>query len=257
MTDNNSSTNTKFLGILILGLCLILGNLVIGWFVFSGLYNIKVGDRYVSVKGLSERRVKADLAVWNINFKTAGDDLQQTNAKILSDQRHILAFLSKNGFQNNEITLQQTTVIDQYATEYAQQNKPEHRYIVNSGINVRTEKVDLIRNVSSMTGELIMQGIILEKDFAANPRYSFTKLDNIRPTMLEEATKSARAVAQQFALNSNSKLNGIKHASQGVFQIFSADNAASQQQSDADQEQRSLYKTVRLVSSIDYFLQNQ
>lgn len=254
MNDNNTSTkcSSKFFAILMLGFLIAIGLISLGGFVNNGLYHFKLADKYVSVKGLAERRVKSNLAIWNIGFKSTGDDLQQVNDKILSDQKTIITFLNANGFAANEIEIQPTSVIDQYAAEYPSGNKPEHRYIVNSAVKVRTNKVDLMRTASSKSSELITKAIILEKDYAANPKYMFTTLDEIRPSMLEEATKSAKAVAEQFAVNSNSHLGSIKHASQGVFQIYSADSS-SIQQNDSDQE-NSLYKTVRVVSSIDYFL---
>jgi uncharacterized protein len=246
----------KFFAVTLVALIIACGTLSCGWFIAKGLYRIKMDDRYVSAKGLSERGVKADLALWSITFTESGDDLHQVNTKGIADQKTILTFLTSHGFVNEEIESGQTTVVDQYASEYRQNNKPEPRYIINSTLKVRSSKVDLIKATSKLTTDLIAQGIVLaNKDFGPNPRYLFTKLDSIRPAMLEEATKSARLAANQFAINSDSKLGKIKHASQGVFQIFSADASNSQQGGDMDQES-AINKTVRVVSSVDYFLEN-
>jgi hypothetical protein len=239
----------------ILGIFIAFGLIITGALISNGLYRLKLADKYVSVKGLSEKRVKADLAIWNIAFKSAGDDLQQLNTKILEDQKAVIAFLTAAGFNKNEVEAQPNAVVDLYANEYASGNKPEHRYIINSAVKVRSQNVDLVRAISGQSSQLIAKGIILEKDFSANPKYLFTQLDTLRPAMLEEATKSAREAALQFAINSNSHLGAIKHANQGVFQILSADSSAASQQNDAEQEASSVYKTVRVVSSIDYFLQ--
>lgn len=249
----------KIFAIIILGLVIALGNIIAGWFIADGLYRIKNGDRYVSVKGLAERQVKANLALWNISYKAAGDDLAQLTEKAAADKKVVMDFLTANGFAANELEPQPTTVVDQYANEYASGNKPPQRYIINNAIKVRTDKVDLVQKVSGFSGELIAKGVLLNKDYNPNPRYIFTQLDSIRPAMLEEATKSALLVAQQFAKNSNSRIGAIKRANQGVFQILPLDNNASNQQpgysSDADQE-GSLDKQIRVVSSIDYFLSN-
>lgn len=238
--------------IIIAGL-LACGNIIGGWFVANGLYHVKMGDKYVSVKGLAEKRVKADLAIWNLTFKAASDDLQSASNKINDDQKNILAFLAAHGIKNEEIEIQQTSVIDLYANEYSSGNKPQNRYIITGGVKVRTDKVELIKQVSSSAGELIAEGIVLlSKDYTANPRYLFTKLDDARPQMLEDATKSARLVAEQFAINSGTTIGAIKHASQGIFQIFGADKS-SVQETDYEQE-NSMYKTIRVVSSIDYYL---
>jgi len=249
----------KFIAIIILGIAIACGNIIAGWFIADGLYRIKNGDRYVSVKGLAEKQVKATLATWDISYKAAGDDLSQLSAKAAADKKIITEFLIANGLGANELEQQQTSVIDQYANEYASGNKPQQRYIINNAIKVRTTKVDLIQKISGLTSELITHGIVLNKDYTPNPRYLFTELDSIRPAMLEEANKSAFLVAQQFAKNSNSHIGAIKHANQGVFQILPLDNNQSNQQpgysADTDQE-GSLYKTIRVVSSIDYFLKD-
>jgi uncharacterized protein len=253
MNDSSQNASNNFFIALTFGMVIALGMILGGWFISDGLYHARLSDKYVSVKGLAEQRVKSDLAIWNIAFKATGDDLQQVNQKINGDQKLIVAFLSAHGFSGDEVALLQTTAIDQFANEYSSGNKPEHRYIINSGIQVRSTKVDLIRQVSGLSGELITQNIVLDKDYSANPRYLFTKLDSIRPMMLEAATKSALAVAEQFAKNSDTHLGSIRRANQGVFQILSADSSPTQQ-NDNDQEGSSLFKTVRVVSSIDYFL---
>jgi hypothetical protein len=242
----------KIFILLMLGLVIAIGNMLCGWFIAKGLYNIRIGDRYVSVKGLSEKPVKADLAIWNIGFKAANDDLAVASEKISTDQKAIMQFLTAHGLTSSEIELQQTSVIDQQATEYSSGNKAPNRYIISAAIQVRTDKIELIRQISAATGELIGKGIVLVgKDYGANPRYLFTKLDSIRPKMMEEATESARLVADQFAINSHTHLGSIKRASQGVFQVLSGDKSASTD--DAEQE-KNVNKIIRLVTSIDYFL---
>ena len=137
----------KIFAVIILGLAIAVGNIIAGWFIADGLYRIKNGDRYVSVKGLAEKQVKANLALWNISYKAAGDDLQQLSAKASADKKIVTDFLLANGFAANEFEQQPTTVIDQYANEYASGNKPEQRYIINNAIKVRTDKVDLVQKV--------------------------------------------------------------------------------------------------------------
>lgn len=253
-----TSKSHKVFAIIVLAIIIAGGNLICGWFVAKGLWRFKMDDRYVSAKGLSQRDVTADLAWWDINYTNSGDDLQQVNTKTINDQKIITTFLTAHGFSADEIDIGQTTVIDQYANEYRQNNKPEPRFIINNIVKVRSTKVDLVKQTSKLTTDLITQGVILNNKDSnnPNPRYLYTKLDNIRPGMLEEATRSARLAADQFAINSGSKLGKIKHASQGVFQILSTDTSNNQQNYSQEMEQEgSVNKTVRVVSSIDYFLE--
>lgn len=244
----------KLFFVLFLGACLAAGNALAGWFIAKGFYQSRVGDRYVSVKGSAERQVKADFAIWDVAYKASGDDLQQVNNQVSQNQKDVLAFLTKNGFANTDVEIQPTTVIDQYAQEYSS-NKPQTRYIVSGGIRVRTDKVDQVRAVSQMSGELIKAGVVLAvKDYQPNPRYLFTKLDELRPEMLAQATKSAHVAAAQFAADSNSHVGAIRRASQGLFQILNGDSNAGQNTSSDTDQLAGINKTVRVVSSIDYSL---
>lgn len=238
-------------------LAIFLGNALAGWFMGQGVYKWRAADRYVSVKGIAERSVKADLAVWDIGYKITGDDLMLLTAEGLKNQKIIINFLTKNNFLLSEIETQRIEVVDQYAREYTS-NKPQHRYIVTSGVTLRSSKIDLVRQVSQMSAELIQQGIILmnKNEYLPNPRYLFTKLDEIRPPMFEQATKSARLVAEQFAVNSSCKLGSIRRASQGVFQILNTDSNAGQNYGSDNDQIGNINKVVRVVVSVDYILKN-
>lgn len=237
--------------IIIFATILVLGNVAGSYFIARGLYGIKTGDKYVSVKGLAERKEKADLAIWRIGFRAAGNDLTAVSDKIIADQKIITDFLNKQGISANEVEQQSTTVVDQYAVEYGSE-KPKNRYIVTSTLQVKTTNVDLLYKISNMTQDLINQGVVLDKDYNVNPRFIYTQLEKVRPEMMEEATKSAHNLALQFASNSGSRLGDIKRANQGVFLILGAN--ASMNQTNDPNEESSVYKKIRVVVSIDYYL---
>jgi hypothetical protein len=214
-----------------------------------------MAERYVTVRGLVARPVKADIAVWDISYTATNDDVIKANAEIDRDAKLVVAFARKHGFTGADIQPIATRVTDQ-SQFGGNQNRAAGRYLVKGGIEIRSKDVNLVQQTSQLTGELIQQGVVLnlESDSgAANPAYYFTQLDAIRPSMLAESTRSARAVAQQFANDSGSKLGPIRRANQGVFEILPRDSSGSQ---DAFLEPRSIDKTIRLVSTIDYYLED-
>ena len=234
---------------------LLLGNLIAGWLTINSLSKLKFGDHFVSVKGIAERTVKADLAVWDIGYKIVGDDLSSMTEEGLKNQKIIMDFLLEQKFTPEEIEMQRIEVIDQYAREYGG-TKP-HRYIMNGGVTLRTADVEAVQRISQRGAFLLQQGVVLmnKNDYLPNPRYFFTKLDEVRPQMLEQATKSARIAAEQFAINSKSQIGSIRRANQGVFQILGLDsNAGNNYGSDNDQI-GNINKVVRVVVSLDYILQ--
>lgn len=222
-----------------------------GYFVGQGFYAART-ERYVSVKGLAERVVKADLGTWTISYTATAPGVAEANAAIEQDQRIVSAFATAHGFAGDEIEVQPTTVTDRFANQFeGRAPDANQRYLIKGGIRIRSPKVDQINAASQDTGGLVKQGVVLGENYPQAPQYFFTKLNDIRPAMLADATRSARAVAEQFAADSNSALGPIRRASQGVFEISGRD--ASGDSSSGD-EQSSIAKKVRIVSTIDYYL---
>jgi len=117
---------------LLLALGLILG----GWILGSEIKATRLGDRYVTVKGLVERKVKSDLAIWPLTYKEAGDDLTSLYAKTEADKKTVLQFLDEQGIQSSEIELGIIRVVDTQANEYGGGTRAPHRYIVEQQITV-------------------------------------------------------------------------------------------------------------------------
>ena len=245
----------SFPAAVILGLLVGAGAALGGFFVGQGFFQGRRAERYVSVKGLAEREVKADLAVWILSFSTSGADISAVSTASEHDRDLVRAFIAKSGFNDREIEPLPTRVNDHFATLMGPPNlEAARRYTITAGFEIRTTKVDAVREASQMTGDLIRQGVVLDgrpiEDGAANPAYVFTRLADLRPAMLAQATKSAHAVAQQFAADSKSHLGTIRRASQGVFQVMSRDAETP----NPTKERASIEKKLRLVSTIDYYL---
>ncbi|MGH7915887.1 MAG: SIMPL domain-containing protein [Candidatus Binataceae bacterium] len=236
---------------IILGVLIGLGLALGGYFIGQGFFRARAADRFVTVKGLVERDVKANLGIWVISYAVTGPDINSTSARLDRAEQVVLGFAHAHGFTPDEIEIQPTTVNDTFANPYQQhQNDPNQRFIIKGGIKLRSSNVDAIRKASQDTGDLIKQGVVLGENYPQAPQYYFTGLNAIRPAMLAQATKSARAVAEQFAKDSRSRLGRIRQANQGVFEIMGRDSNSAR---DGDR-QGTIDKKVRLVSTIEYYL---
>jgi uncharacterized protein len=240
----------------LLGLLLALGLIVGGWVLGGQIKATRLSDRYVTVKGLVERKVKSDLAIWPLTYKEAGDDLSLLSAKTEADKKVILDFLSQQGIQPSEIELGVVRVVDTQANEYGGSTRAPHRYIVEQQIAVRTSRVDQVAAAVQKTMPLLQKGIVLNSNPGQGATYKFTALNSIKPDMITEATRNARAAADRFASDSGSKVGSIRQANQGVFSILPADQGSDGEESgngnfSADS---SLMKTVRVVTSVQYYL---
>lgn len=226
------------------GLFIGIGLVVLGLFIKNGIENFKEMDRVVAVKGLSEKEVKADRAIWPLMYKEIGDDLLDLNSKITDKNNAIIKFLDSNGIKADEITVSAPEVIDMQAERYSN-NQAQYRYNVTSVITVTSSKIDLIRKLMENQSELIKKGIALTaEDYKYQKQFLFTGLNKIKPEMIEEATKNARTSALKFAQDSESKLGKIRNADQGQFSIN-------------DRDANTPYiKSVRVVTTIYYYLED-
>lgn len=224
----------------ILGVSIILA----GYFVGNMHKTGKKYDRYVQVKGLSEREVAADLAVWPMNITLTGNDLKPLKSTLEQQISQVYDFFIGQGFTAEELTQGITNITDTQADIYNNNTQfKDYRYIANSEFTVRTGDVKKLQKALTESLDLISQGILLGSKNSWRPiEYIFTGLNDLKPSMIEEATKNARDVAEKFARDSNSEVGEIRIARQGLFTISDRDENTPQ------------IKVVRVVSTIDFQL---
>lgn len=225
---------------IIIGIGLVIAGISIGY----GFYKGRAGDRYVTVKGLAEREVRADLAIWPITFNVAENDLLRLQGGIDSSRQTITAFLVEAGFNQDEISYSAPNITDTEAERrWGSGEKAPYRYLAQATVTTRTAKVDLVKDSMEKSGDLVGKGIVLAAQSWQNPtEFLFTSLNEIKPEMIEEATKDARRAAAKFAKDSESKVGKIRHASQGYFSISDRDRNSPE------------VKKIRVVTTIQYYL---
>ena len=221
-----------------------LGLVLLGISIRSGIVRFKELDRVVSVKGLAEREVKADKVTWPLIYKELGNDPTEMYNTLEEKNRTVVSFLKSAGLSDTEISVNPPIITDRQADNYGNEIMA-YRYKATSVITVTSSNIDKVRQLMNRQTELMKQGIaIVSEEYGDNSiSYEFTKLNDIKPEMVEEATKNARATAKKFADDSNSSLGGIRSATQGQFSIENRDNNTP------------YIKRVRVVSTIEYNLE--
>lgn len=226
----------------LLGACLIVGLAVLGYLLGQAVIDYREYERSVTVKGLSEREYPADIVIWPIRFTVASNDLNQLYTELDRSESAIQRFLSGNGIEAGEISTNQPKLTDKDAQNWGD-NQAQFRYTADQTVTVYSSNIDKVRGVMSQLSQLGRQGIVLSgNEYQTNPEYLFTRLNDVKPDMVEEATRNAREVAQKFAEDSQSSLGRIKQASQGHFSISPRDNNTPH------------IKKVRVVSTVEYYL---
>lgn len=237
MAENNK------LSALVLGVSIFLGFASLGYFLGNAAIEFKEYDRTVTVKGLSEREYEADVVIWPIQFTEAGNNLEELYESIERSTDKIQAFLKENAVRHDEITFTTPSITDKSAQQYGNQAKAEFRYTAIQTVTVYSKNISSIRNVMSSLSELGKEGIVFTGgNYQSQTEYLFIRLNEVKPEMIEEATRKAREVAEKFASDSKSTLGRIKTASQGQFSINARD------------KNNPHIKKIRVVSTVAYYL---
>ncbi|HPR85040.1 MAG TPA: SIMPL domain-containing protein [Prolixibacteraceae bacterium] len=246
------SKKMKLSGVWIASIALVVSFGVGGFLVGRSLERFKTDDRSVSVKGFSEREVKSDLAVWIIQTRMANNDLFEGSKAIEAAKNKVVDFLRQNEIKPEEITVDGIVVIDKKAQQY-DNFQQGFRYLITQNFQIRSSNVDLIQKVSRMTGELLQVGVFLSHTDYGNPlQFYFTKLNDIKPEMITEATHNARNAAEQFAKENDATLGKLRKANQGLFTIVDRTASLSGGEGGYAAGTNDIIKKVRVVISAEY-----
>lgn len=207
-----------------------------------GMTRIIKQDRTVTVRGLAEREVPADLAVWPLTFSSGNNSLSGLQSEVSLKTKKVVAFLKEHGLEESDFTVQATNITDITTNPYMNQNERNFSYIAKQTILVRSPKVELVKAALEDSLKLAGEGIAVAQEYDSKISYEFNGLNAIKPEMIAEATRNARDAAEQFARDSKSNVGKIKTATQGFFSI---EDAA------VGLEER---KNVRVVTTIEYSL---
>jgi len=226
-----------------LGLFILLGLTSLGFLLGQAAVKVKEYERSVTAKGLSEREFPADIVIWPVVFTVAGNELGEVYEQLDSTSLRIRTFLQQAGIDSEEITQSTPILTDKLAQAWGDSPRTEFRYVATRTITVYSGQVDTVHAAMDKLMELGKEGIAFTGDAYQNPvQYLFTRLNEVKPEMIEEATRNAREVAQKFAEDSDSRLGKIRRASQGQFTIEPRDTNNPH------------IKNVRVVSTVEYLL---
>lgn len=222
-----------------------------GFLAGESLVKSRLGFRTVTVKGLSEREVKANLGFWPVRFVATGATLEEARTALEKSQGSVKSFLTQRGFTDQDMQVQNIQVEDRLAGYNNQGVPPEIRFVLTEDILVKSAEVDKLASAARLIGDLLKSGVVFSSDaYNAGPSYIFTNVNELKGDMLTEATKRAREAADKFATESGARVGDIQNANQGIMEINPAveiPNALPEKQ---------INKKVRVVTTITYFLSN-
>lgn len=240
--ENTKQCHHGHHGFLGFGISMVLAAAVFGAFLLLCVNNFKSYDRSVSVRGLCEREVMADRAIYPITFKENGDNLSLLYTTVDNKNQTVCNFLREQGLTDDEFSIGAPQITDNYSNAY--NTNARSRYIITSVITIYSTNVETVLKIQSNLSKLLEQGVAIGSGESwENPvQFLFEGLNNIKPEMIEEANGNARLAAEQFAKDSHSRLGKIKNATQGYFTIEDRDSNTPH------------IKKVRVVTNVDFYL---
>jgi hypothetical protein len=232
MNDNNN---------LRAALALALGIVLAGYLVGNALLQARSADRYVTVRGLAERELPANLALWPVVFTVTSNELGPLQQHVDDGIAKVRAFLATD-FAADDISVSAPRVQDREAQGMMNSGRPMDRYAAEVTVTLRTDKIEAARKAIERSGELVAQGVAVIRSYEYSTQYLYTNLEKIKPEMIAEATRDARRAAEQFAMDSGSSVGAIRKAQQGLFSIEDRDPFSPQ------------LKKIRVVTTVEYYL---
>lgn len=224
------------------GAVVLSGGLIVGGYLLGdGLRRAHAAERSVTVRGLAERNVTADLATWTIAYSATGTDLPSVRAEIEANTEALKGYFRSLGFPADALAATGAGV-----NQFMNNGIPN--ITITQRMQLRTNDIPRAQRAVASQFDLVRRGVTLQEGSAMS--YSFTKLNDIKPPMVAEATKDARAAAEQFAKDSGTAVGGIKSATQGYFSIEARDGEQSGGYGAADTP----FKKVRVVTTVDFYL---
>ncbi len=207
--------------------------------------SVKRMEEFVTVKGLSEREVSADLGIWPVAFSVSANELTALQTEIEHSRQTVSQFLAGQGFEPTEISNAPPQISDaQSSGSDSNVSKRSMRYEATLTVLLRSAKVPKIKAALETCDKLVQRGIVLGGDnYGGKPQFLFTGLNAIKPDMIQEANRNARKAAERFAADSNSPVGAVRHAVQGPFEVNDLDSSSPDR------------KIVRVVTTVDFYLQ--
>jgi len=235
----NDNRRVILIAVIILAASIVAGGFLLG----DGMRRAYRSERAVTMRGLAERDVTADLATWSVSFSAQGSELGEVQAEIERDAATIRNFFRAAGFPAETVTDGGGSV-----SSYYDNNRAANVITINRRIQFRSNDVMRAQRAYARQFDLIRSGVALQEGSSMN--YSFTRLNDVKPQMIAASTQDARRGAEQFARDSGASVGGIRSATQGYFSITARDGAGEEGGSGSD----SPLQKVRVVTTIEFYL---
>ncbi|HRP89436.1 MAG TPA: SIMPL domain-containing protein [Edaphocola sp.] len=251
--ENKPESKSIFIGIAILT-----GLSLLGFFIYKGLKTFSDKDRIVTVKGLAEMNMTATAASITMSYSFSGDDLQDLIKQTENKMNAIVVYLKTQGFEDNSISIKNISINDRqkyYESQWVDGKQVEvkiNRYTITQNISLPSKDVKATEDLAS---RIALDLISKDLTTTIKSEYIFPELNAIKPQLIAESTKNARIAGEQFANDSKAKLGKIKTAAQGQITLAGQYSYDEEMSGNNEKPKEPYIQKARVVSTIVFFLE--
>jgi hypothetical protein len=240
--------------VVVFGVLVALG-LVLGAFILGyQTRHIGSGRSSITIKGLAEKPVRADMAEWQVTAVAYGVTFAETVANLRNEKSALESFVASQGFDKASVRETGETVEPRYEDEVVgeQVRQVQHGFVGRYTLIVSSRALDRIVAAHRAALDYKASGHNIEY---ANPSYLVSGLEEIKMSLIGAATDNAKKRAQEFVKHSDAKLGAMRSASQGAFYILPPVANASMEDYGGTYDKTTIDKIARVVVTIEFSLQ--
>ncbi|WP_077613424.1 SIMPL domain-containing protein [Clostridium sp. Marseille-P2415] len=213
----NKFSDKRALSNIIVAVILVIGVITSSVILVNGVVKVKSTTTNITVTGSAKQQITSDLIVWSGSFNAQSPDLQSAYSKLEVSRNKVSDYLVKQGIETDDFVFSSiNTTVNYVMNEYGDYTNEVDDYDLSQTVTISSGDIEKITEISRNATELLNEDVAFQSD---SPQYFYTKLADLKVTMLAEATKDAKKRAEMIAENAGNKLGDLKYADMGVMQI--------------------------------------
>jgi hypothetical protein len=220
----------------------------------------KPKERLINVTGSAKKRIVSDQIEWTATITTLEMERIKAIRDLAADTKVTLEYLRGHGIKDAEIIASSVTVQAVYETERIEVKTKEGSEIREKktfkghqavqAITLRSGDIAPVERVSREITQLLERGVPVE---SSAPTYYYTKLGELKITMLAEASKDARTRAESMVGETGgAEVGKLLSAQMGVININPANSTATSWEGNNDTSslEKDIVSIVRVVYAL-------
>ncbi len=205
-----NENKTRFIGNIIVALILSIAVIIACFIGVNGLADFKSKKNSIDVRGYAVQQITSDLIVWTGYFDVQSIDLKDGYNRLEADKEKVKKYFVENGFKEEDLVFSSISTKENYVlNEYGANTNEIANYNLSQTVTISSDEIDKVTEISRNATELLNEGVQFQ---SYAPEYHYTKLADLKVTMLAEASKDATNRAKVIAENAGSKLGDLSHA---------------------------------------------